>query len=88
MEWVPGRRSSCQYVPLRPYERERYYLWKVDAEGRHVHAVQEGTEILVEARDGFVQQLEVHHVGFQISHGVAQLSKCRLEGSEWDIIAA
>lgn len=81
-----GAWKSCQSVHNRLSLWERWYLWKVDAEGRHVHAIQEGTEILVEARDGLVQQLEVHHVGFQISHGVAELSKCRLQGGEREVV--
>ena len=64
------------------------YLWEVDAKSIHVHAVQEGTEILVEAGYRFVQQLQMHHVGFQVSHGIAELAKCWLESGEWEVIAA
>lgn len=43
---------------------------KVDTKGIHVQPVQEAREVLVEPRQAFVHQLQVHHVGFEVGHGV------------------
>ena len=63
-------------------------LRKVYAEGAHVQTVEEAAETLVETAETLVQELEVHEVGFEISHAVAQLGKLRLESSERIVLAA
>ena len=55
------------------------YLWKVDAEGVHVHPIEKARKTLIEPAEAFVHQLQVHEVGFQVGHGVGKLSKGRLE---------
>jgi hypothetical protein len=59
-------------------------FWKVDAEGTHVHAVEKGAKAVVEAVQTLVQELQVHHVGFQIGHSISEFSKGRLKGLERD----
>lgn len=53
-------------------------LWEVDAESTHVHAVEEGAKAFVEAVQTLVQQLQVHHVGFQVGHSVCEFAESRL----------
>lgn len=57
---------------------------EVDAESTHVHAVEESAEAFVEAVQTLVQQLQVHHVGFQIGHAVCEFTECGFQGFEWD----
>lgn len=46
-------------------------LREIDTKSAHVHAVEEGAEVLGEAAERFVEELEVHEVGFQVGHAVA-----------------
>jgi len=55
-------------------------LWEVDTESAHVHAVEESAKALVEAVQTLVQQLEVHHVGFEIGHSIGEFAESRLQG--------
>lgn len=59
-------------------------LWKVHTKSTHVHAVQEGAKAFVEAVQTFVEELEVHHVCFQIGHAVCEFAECWLQGFEGD----
>ena len=43
-------------------------LWKIDAESVHIHPVQEARKALVKPRQTFMHQLQVHEIGFKISH--------------------
>jgi hypothetical protein len=52
-------------------------LWEVDTESTHVHAVEEGAKAFVKAVQTLVQQLEVHHVGFQVGHSISEFAKSR-----------
>jgi hypothetical protein len=63
---------------------DSWSLWKVDTESTHVHAVEEGTKTFVEAVQTLVQQLEVHHVGFQIGHSIGEFAKSRFQSFERD----
>lgn len=55
---------------------------EVDAEGAHVQSVQEAAEALIEAVQRLVQELQVHHVGFQVGHAVCQFAECGFERFE------
>lgn len=57
-------------------------LGEIDAKRTHVHAVQEGAKVLGEAREALVEELQVHEVGFQVGHGVAELGELRFERRE------
>lgn len=46
------------------------YLREVDTEGVHIQSVEETSEALTKARQALMHKLEVHHVGFEIGHGV------------------
>ena len=63
------------------------HLGKIDAEGIHVEAVEEAGETFAKTRQALVHELEVHHVGFEVGHGIRQLGEGRLEGveREWGI---
>lgn len=52
-------------------EEREIYLREIDAERAHVEPVQEAAEALVEAAEAFVQELQVHEVGFEVGHAVA-----------------
>lgn len=58
------------------------HLGIVNTEGIHVEAVHEAGEALAEAGQALMHELEVHHVGLEVGHGVRQLSKGGLEGVE------
>lgn len=58
---------------------------EIDAKGRHVHAVKECAKVLVEAREGLIEKLEMHHVGFEVGHCVAEFAECGFEGREWEL---
>lgn len=51
------------------------YLGEVYAESAHVQSVEEAAKALVEAIETLVQELQVHEVGFQVGHTVAQLGE-------------
>lgn len=53
---------GCLSGALKAFNSRRF--GKVDAEGTHVHAVEECAEAFVEAVQALVQQLQVHHVCF------------------------
>lgn len=63
----------------------RAHLSKINTERAHVHAVEESTKVLVEAAYAFVQELEVHHVGFEIGHAVAEFGEGWLEGVQREV---
>ena len=70
-----GASASCPGPPLA-------YLWKVDTESIHVHAVEKGGKALREARQALVHQLQLHKVLLQVGHCVAQLGEAILEAFE------
>ena len=51
------------------------YFRKIDNESIHVEAIQKAGKTFAESAETFVHELQVHEVGFEICHGVAQLSK-------------
>lgn len=59
-------------------------LWEVDTESTHVHAVEESAKTFVEAVQTLVQQLQVHHIGFQIGHSIGEFTKSGFQGFERD----
>ena len=63
---------------------QQTHFRKVDAKSIHVHAVEEAGETLVEPTETLVHQLQMHKVGFKISHGVGKLGKSGLEGVQWE----
>jgi hypothetical protein len=56
---------------------------EVDTEGVHVQPVEEAGEALAEPRQALMHELEVHHVGLQVSHGVRQLCESWFEHIQW-----
>lgn len=70
--------------------RPNTYLRKVDAKCIHVETVQEASKRLAKAGKALVHDLEVHHVDFQIGHGVRKFREGRLEcvQGEWGIAIA
>ena len=64
------------------------YLRKINTKSTHIHAVEKGAEVLVETTQAFIQELQVHHIGFQVSHTVAELSEGRLERVQWEVRVA
>lgn len=63
-------------IDLRPY------LGKINAKGIHIQAIQEAGKGLAEAGQALVHELEMHHVGLQVGHGVGQLGEGGLEHVE------
>jgi hypothetical protein len=57
----------------------RTHLREIHAESAHIQPIEEAAKALVEAIETLVQELQVHEVGFQIGHAVAQLGKCWFE---------
>jgi hypothetical protein len=57
-------------------------LWEVDTESTHIHAVEESAKAFIEAVQTLVEQLQVHHVGFQIGHSIGEFAECRFQGFE------
>jgi hypothetical protein len=55
------------------------YLREIHAESAHIQPIEEAAKALVEAIETLVQELQVHEVGFQIGHAVAQLGECWFE---------
>jgi hypothetical protein len=55
------------------------YLGEIHAESAHIQSIEEAAKALVEAIETLVQELQVHEVGFQIGHAVAQLGECWFE---------
>lgn len=58
------------------------HLGEIDTERIHVETVHEAGEALAETGQALMHELEMHHVGLEVGHGVRQLSKGGLEGSE------
>lgn len=58
------------------------YLWKIDAKGIHVQAIQETGKALGEAGKTLVHKLELDKVLLEIGHGVAELGESILQVSE------
>ena len=56
------------------------YLWEIHTESIHVQSVQEAGEALAEARQALMHQLQVHEVGFKVSHGVGQFGELWFQG--------
>ena len=71
---------TAVFVPRETLRDGRFR--EVDAESAHVHAVEEGAEVLVEAAEAFVQELQVHEVGFQVGHAVAEFGEGGFQGCE------
>jgi hypothetical protein len=69
----------CSLALSREGLRNRRF-GKVYTEGTHVETVEETAKVLVEAAKRFVEQGEVHEVGFEISHAVAELAEGMFEG--------
>jgi len=51
-------------LPRPPKTLRPRRLGKIDTESTHVEPVQEARKVLVEARNGLVEDLEVQHIGF------------------------
>lgn len=58
------------------------YLGIVNAERVHVEAVHEAGEALAEPGQALMHQLEMHHIGLEVGHGVRQFGEGGLEGIE------
>jgi hypothetical protein len=60
-------------VQMRPPETlgDRAF-GEIYAKGIHVHSVEKGGEALREPRQTLVHELQVHEVGFQVGHAVAE----------------
>jgi len=63
-------------------------LGKIDTERVHVQSVEKTGKRFTKSSEALVHELEVHHVGFQVYHGIRQLSKRRLEAIEWEVIVS
>lgn len=61
------------------------YLRKVNTKRAHIHAVQKRAKVFVESPKTLIEELQVHHVGLQIGHAIAQLCECRLQGVEREV---
>lgn len=55
------------------------YLWKVHTKCIHVQAVEKARKVFAKPCQTLMHQLKVHHVGFQICHGIREFCKCRLK---------
>jgi hypothetical protein len=58
------------------------YLWKVDTEGVHVHAVEKASKALGEARQALMHQLQLDKIRLEVGHGVAELGEAILKALE------
>lgn len=58
------------------------YLRKINTESIHVEAIEKTGKALAEPGQALVHQLEMHHVGFEIGHGIRELGERGLEGVE------
>lgn len=75
----------CRLFLLLPCPSERLWygpLREVDTKGIHVETIHEAGEALAEAGQALMHELEMHHVGLEVGHGIRQLSKGGLEGIE------
>jgi hypothetical protein len=61
---------------------------EIYTEGAHVQPVEEPAEILVESAQGLVEQGEMHEVGFEVGHAVAEFAKGMFEGIERVIVSS
>jgi hypothetical protein len=66
-------------VPPVNARAEVSHLGKIHTEGVHVQPVQEARKALAEPRQALVHQLQLHEVGLQVRHGVAELRERHLE---------
>lgn len=55
------------------------YLREINTKSVHVQPIQKTRKALAESRQALVHQLEVHHIGLQVGHGVGKLRKGGLE---------
>lgn len=55
------------------------YLGEVDTERVHVQSIQETGKRLAKSSETLVHKLEMHHVCFQVGHGVRKLAEGRLK---------
>lgn len=68
---------------LHPLEALRQRsLWEIHTKRIHIQPIQKAGKILAEPGQAFVHELEMHHVGFEVGHGVGQLGKGGLKGVE------
>ena len=85
----------CIHAHMHPSLRLRFEAAKLDRPGKggsylrkihtkriHIHPVQERREALVEPAQALVHQLQVHEVGFQVRHRVAQFCEPGLQRFE------
>lgn len=59
--------------------RNTTHLRKIHAESIHIHAIQEPSKALAEARQTLMHQLQLHEIALQIRHCVGQLSEVILK---------
>lgn len=69
-------------MPRSPEGLWYWGLGVVNTERIHVEAIHEAGKALAEPGQALVHQLEVHHIGLEVGHGVRQLRKGGLEGVE------
>src|SRR3954465_3513798 len=67
--WALVTQSASRPMVFFPLNTDMY-LGKVNTECIHVQPVEEAREALAEAGQALVHQLEVHHVGLEIGHGI------------------
>lgn len=79
---LPHRLLMPRSLPRPPEALRARRLGEIDTKRTHVETVEEAGKVLVEARDGLVQDLQVHHVGLEVGHAVAELGKGGLEALE------
>lgn len=71
---MPGK---CRVILELPTD-----LGEIHTERVHVQSVEEGGEVLVEARQALVHELQMHEVRFEVGHRVRQLGEGGFEGLE------
>jgi hypothetical protein len=68
--------------PFPPSVAMHAYLWKINTECVHVHAVEKAGKALREARQALMHELQLDKIRLEVGHGVTELGEAILEALE------